>query len=196
MNISPFYQLPPIPEGLEELAELALDLRRSWSHAADELWERLEPELWALTRNPWLILQIVSTARLEKLAEDPLFRDLAARHLQAHRETLNGPAWFQQSHGRAVGTVAYFSMEFGLSEALPLHSGGLGILAGDFLKTASDLGVPLVGVGLLYQQGYFRQALDAAGSRLYPADPPRLRRRRRAVGGAAHPLVPVRGIVP
>jgi starch phosphorylase len=174
MNISPCYLLPPIPQGLEELTELALDLRWSWSHAADELWERMEPELWALTRNPWLILQTVASARLQKLADDPSFRDLVARHLQAHREALNGPAWFQQNYSGALGTVAYFSMEFGLSEALPLYSGGLGILAGDFLKTASDLGVPVVGVGLLYQQGYFRQALDASGSQMefYPYNDP------------------------
>ena len=174
MSISPCYLLPPIPESLEGLAELALDLRWSWSHAADELWERVDPELWALTRNPWLILQTVAAARLANLAGDPSFRNLVARHLQAHREALKGPTWFRQSHGDALGTVAYFSMEFGLSEALPLYSGGLGILAGDFLKTASDLGVPVVGVGLLYQQGYFRQALDAAGSQMefYPYNDP------------------------
>jgi starch phosphorylase len=174
MSVSPSYFLPPLPEALEGLAELALDLRWSWSHSADELWESIDPELWALTRNPWLILQTVANARLEKLADDPSFRDLVARHLQAHREALNGSAWFQQSHGDALGTVAYFSMEFGLSEALPLYAGGLGILAGDFLKTASDLGLPVVGMGLLYQQGYFRQALDAAGSQMefYPYNDP------------------------
>jgi glycogen phosphorylase len=174
MAVSPFNLLPAIPESLEGLAELATDLRWSWSHSADVLWERIDPEIWAVTRNPWLILQSVSTAHLEKLVEDRDFQELVENHVKAHRETLKETGWFAQTHGASPLTVAYFSMEFGLSEALPIYSGGLGILAGDHLKTSSDLGVPLVGIGLLYQQGYFRQALDADGSQIefYPYNDP------------------------
>jgi starch phosphorylase len=174
MTISPSLLVPPLPEGLEGLAELALDLRWSWSHTADVIWERIAPEAWELTRNPWLILQSASLSRLEELAQDPAFRKLVDEHLSAHREALGARSWFDQAYpGRGL-TVAYFSMEFGLGEALPIYSGGLGILAGDHLKTASDLGVPIVGVGLLYQQGYFRQTLDARGGQLefYPYNDP------------------------
>jgi starch phosphorylase len=174
MSISPYYLIPPLPKGLEGLAELALDLRWSWSHTADALWERLEPETWALTRNPWLILQTVSVTRLEELAHDAAFIKMVEEHLTAHQAALKDSAWFQRTHPGAQLTVAYFSMEFGLSEALPIYSGGLGILAGDHLKTASDLGFPLVGIGLLYQQGYFRQSLDARGvqTEFYPYNDP------------------------
>jgi starch phosphorylase len=174
MSISPYYLIPPLPKGLEGLAELALDLRWSWSHAADALWERLEPETWALTRSPWLILQTISVTRLEELAKDPSFIKMVEEHLQGHQAALKDTTWFRQTYPGSQLTVAYFSMEFGLSEALPIYSGGLGILAGDHLKTASDLGFPLVGIGLLYQQGYFRQSLDASGGQMefYPYNDP------------------------
>jgi len=164
MTISPYYLIPPLPGGLEGLADLALDLRWSWSHSTDPLWKCIDPELWAVTRNPWLILQTVAPTRLDALADDSAFRKLVNDHVKAQREALEGPAWFQQAYSQPPLSVAYFSTEFGLSEALPIYSGGLGILAGDHLKTASDLGFPLVGVGLLYQQGYFRQSLDARGA--------------------------------
>ncbi len=174
MTISAYYLIPPLPEGLEGLAEMGLDLRWSWSHATDPLWERLDPELWNLTRNPWLILQSVSYARLETLARDTDFRTQVEEQVKAHRKNLEQSSWFSEAHADASLTVAYFSMEFGLSEALPIYSGGLGILAGDYLKTASDLGVPAVGIGLLYQQGYFRQVIDAGGAQLefYPYNDP------------------------
>jgi starch phosphorylase len=174
MTISAYYLIPPLPEGLEGLAEIGLDLRWSWSHATDPLWERLDPELWNLTRNPWLILQSVSSARLQALTGDADFIRQLNEQVRAHRKNLQEPSWFSETHGAAPLTVAYFSMEFGLSEALPIYSGGLGILAGDYLKTASDLGVPVVGIGLLYQQGYFRQVIDAAGIQLefYPYNDP------------------------
>lgn len=183
MTYLPRYLLPVLPDGLEGLAELALDLRWSTSHAADAIWEHIDAERWALTRNPWLILQTVATAYLEVLAADAGFRKLVKGHVEAYRAALKEPAWFQQAHSSSSLTVAYFCMEFGLSEALPICSGGLGILAGDHLKTASDLGVPLTGVGLLYQQGYFRQAIDANGAQIesYPVNDP-----------SQLPLVPVR----
>jgi starch phosphorylase len=183
MTISPYYLIPPIPEGLEGLAEAGLDLRWSWSHAADHLWERIDPELWNLTRNPWLLLQSVSFARLKTLAQDPGFSKEVNEYLEKHRQSLAEPCWFSETHTSSPLTVAYFSMEFGLSEALPIYSGGLGILAGDHLKTASDLGVPIVGIGLLYQQGYFRQVIDVRGKQMefYPYNDP-----------AQLPILPVR----
>jgi len=157
------------------LTELALDLRWSWNHSTDELWAQLEPDLWDRTHNPWVVLQTASPARLEELLAQPEYTDRVARLLDARREYLGTPAWFQQNHtGTALTQVAYFSMEFGLSEALPIYSGGLGNVAGDQLKAASDLGVPVVGIGLLYQQGYFRQAIRDDGSQeaLYPYNEP------------------------
>ena len=177
------YFLPSMPEGLEGLTELALNLRWSWSHTADPLWEYIDPEMWNLTGNPWLILQTVSRTRLEALKSDARFRELMDKYVAAHRESLQTIRWFQQAYPLSPVTVAYFSMEYGLGEALPIYSGGLGILAGDYLKTASDLGVAAVGIGLLYQQGYFRQTLNADGSQreVYPYnDPTQL------------PIVPVR----
>ncbi|HKM89331.1 MAG TPA: alpha-glucan family phosphorylase, partial [Candidatus Acidoferrales bacterium] len=157
------------------LADLALDLRWSFKHSADKLWERLDPELWDLTHNPWVVLQTVSRERLERVTTDPDFQKLLA---DLHRERLTAEqpeAWFQRTHpGSPLGTVAYFSMEFMLSEALPIYSGGLGNVAGDQLKTASNLSVPVIGIGLLYQQGYFRQEIDAGGRQeaLYPFNDP------------------------
>jgi starch phosphorylase len=149
---------------LETLAELALDLRWSWIRDADEIWQRLDPSLWALTQNPWILLQTVSRDRLRGALADPAFRQRVDDLVRAKRDSAASPAWFQQRHPRApLSCVAYFSMEFMLSEALPIYSGGLGNVAGDQLKAASDLGVPVVGVGLLYQQGYFRQVIDQDG---------------------------------
>src|SRR5512143_1996002 len=151
--------LPHLPEELAALGELALDLRWSWSHATDVLWEQIDPALWALTHNPWLILQNTSGDRLRALAADPGFTTRLQELVAAHQEMLATPAWFQTAYPQStLKHVAYFSMEFGLSESLPIYSGGLGILAGDFLKTASDLGLPVIGIGLLWQRGYFRQS--------------------------------------
>jgi starch phosphorylase len=157
--------LPAEPEGIEDLLELALDLRWSWVHTEDELWAQLDPELWALTYNPWVVLQTVLRTKLQALLTDPAFRRQVDALVHTQRQYLQTPAWFQQAHAHApLSCVAYLSMEFMLSEALPIYAGGLGNVAGDQLKTASDLGVPVVGVGLLYQQGYFRQVLDAEGA--------------------------------
>jgi starch phosphorylase len=174
MPIPANYFLPSVPEGLGGLSELAMDLRWSWNHEADRLWEQIAPELWARTGNPWLILQNVSTARLNVLGADPIFRKILGDYVASYQNAMKKPSWFQQTHPESLLTVAYFSMEFGLSEALPLYSGGLGILAGDYMKTASDLGIPAIGIGLLYQQGYFRQVLDITGSQaeFYPYNDP------------------------
>ena len=153
---------------------LALDLSWSWSHSADEIWKRLDPELWELTGNPWLILHSMSKRKLDSLA-DRAFHKRVEQLLAELNEKNAAPAWFQTVHADSpLRTVAYFSMEFMLSEGLPIYSGGLGNVAGDQLKAASDLGVPVVGVGLLYQQGYFRQELDTRGDQqvLYPVNEP------------------------
>jgi starch phosphorylase len=162
-------------EGFDSLAELALDLRSSWNHATDPLWRQLDPELWELTQNPWVVLQTVSRDKLRRLLADPAFCSNVADFVQARRAAAEAPAWFQQAYPQSqLGCVAYFSMEFMLGEALPIYSGGLGNVAGDQLKAASDLGVPVIGVGLLYQQGYFRQVIDNDGAQqaLYPYNDP------------------------
>ena len=167
--------LPADLAGFDSLAELALDLRWSWNHATDAVWMALDPTLWELTQNPWVVLQTVSRDQIERVLADPGFRKNIEDLLQAKRQAAETPAWFQQKHGQApLTSVAYFSMEFMLSEALPIYSGGLGNVAGDQLKAASDLGVPVVGVGLLYQQGYFRQVIDKDGAQqaLYPYNDP------------------------
>ncbi len=166
---------PPEAAGSEALAQLALDLRWSWKHSSDQLWRRLDPELWDLTHNPWVILQTVSREKLQSAAGDATVRQYVEELLQEQHNTLQSPAWFQRAHPNSkLSSVAYFSMEFMLSEALPIYSGGLGNVAGDQLKAASDLGVPVIGIGLLYQQGYFRQEIDADGSQraLYPVNEP------------------------
>jgi glycogen phosphorylase len=159
----------------EALTELALDLRSSFHHPADRLWEWLDPELWELTHNPWIVLQTVSRDRLQSVMQDPEFQSLLVEVHQRRRAAEQSAAWFQKSHASAgLGMVALFSMEFMLSEALPIYSGGLGNVAGDQLKAASDLGVPVNGIGLLYQQGYFRQEIDSQGQQqaLYPYNDP------------------------
>ncbi len=161
--------------GMDELAELALDLRWSWNHGADDVWRPLAPELWDLTRNPWVILQTLGPDKLKDLAADVKFQTRVKTLARKMSTSRRDAAWFQKAYARAKLTqVAYFSMEFMLGEALPIYSGGLGNVAGDQLKAASDLGVPVVGVGLLYQEGYFRQALAADGSQLalYPINDP------------------------
>jgi starch phosphorylase len=172
----PIYSLLPTEvEGFDSLAELALDMRWSWNHAADEVWRQLDPDLWELTYNPWVVLQTVSRGRIERMTADPIFRKTVDDLVQAKRQAAEAPAWFQRTHSPSPLTcVAYFSMEFMLSEALPIYSGGLGNVAGDQLKASSDLGVPVVGVGLLYQQGYFRQAIDQDGTQqaLFPYNDP------------------------
>jgi glycogen phosphorylase len=175
MERMPTFLLRPLPAVLEPLATLALDLRWTWSHAGDVLWRRVNPDIWDRTRNPWVTLQESSQLRLDQVAQDPAFQDELQRLQAKHQQYLDDPAWYGRAHaGTGPRRIAYFSMEFGLGESLPLYAGGLGILAGDYLKTASDLGVPVVGVGLLYQEGYSRQVLDAAGrpQDLFPYNDP------------------------
>ena len=172
----PLYSLLPTDvAGFDSLAELALDMRWSWNHAADQVWRQLDPALWELTHNPWGVLQTVSRDQIERLSADPLFRERVDSLVRDKRQAAEMPAWFQQTYPQSSLTaVAYFSMEFMLSEALPIYSGGLGNVAGDQLKAASDLGVPVIGVGLLYSQGYFRQLIDNDGAQqaVFPYNDP------------------------
>src|SRR5580704_7995321 len=166
---------PNPPQGRDALTELAMDLRWTWNHCSDELWRRLDPALWELTYHPNVVLQSVSREKLAGALADPDFCRLLDQLMQAKREAETRPLLFQKKHpGAPLTCVVYFCMEFMLSEALPSYSGGLGNVAGDQLKAASNLGVPVVGVGLLYQHGYFRQVLDRDGAQqaLYPYNDP------------------------
>ncbi len=167
--------LPTDINGFDSLVELALDMRWSWNHSTDEVWRTLDPRLWELTHHPWDVLQTVSRQKVQDVLTDPVFRKKINDLVQARRQAAKSPAWFQQDHPQSpLSCIAYFSMEFMLSEALPIYSGGLGNVAGDQLKAASDLGVPVIGVGLLYQQGYFRQVIDRDGAQqaIYPYNDP------------------------
>ena len=162
-------------EGFDSLVELALDLSWAWNHVSDQIWRELDPVLWELTYNPWVMLQTVSREKLKQLFSEPVFRQHVNTLVQGRRHAYAQPPWFAKFHPQsALRSVAYFSMEFMLSEALPIYSGGLGNVAGDQLKAASDLGVPVTGVGLLYSQGYFRQIIDRDGAQqaLYPYNDP------------------------
>ena len=167
--------LRELPEPIADLLDLSLDLRWSWSHGTDAVWKMLDAGLWERTRNPWLVLQGTPYSHLESLAVDSWFLELLGR-VRQQRDAYYAArtVWDDVRPPNFDGPIAYFSMEFGLTEVLPIYSGGLGVLAGDHLKTASDLGVPIVGIGLLYDAGYFRQMLDAQGRQieLYPANLP------------------------
>lgn len=175
INKPVYSYLPKKQKEVNILSELALDLRWSWDHSADEIWRQLDPELWDITHNPWAVLQTISRDKFQSVIDDPKFRKRINFLLKSMKKANAAPAWFQKQHPKSSLTcVAYFCMEFMLSEALPIYSGGLGNVAGDQLKTASDLGVPVVGIGLLYQQGYFRQEIDIDGVQhaLYPFNDP------------------------
>jgi len=167
--------LPSDVEGVDTLVGLALDMRWSWNHAADELWRQLDPVLWDQTHNAWVVLLTVSREQLQNRLADPAFREKMNVLWQEKEQAAASPAWFQQKYPNSpLQTVAYFSMEYMLSEALPIYVGGLGNVAGDQLKSAADLGVPVVAIGLLYQQGYFRQTIDRNGDQqaLFPYNDP------------------------
>jgi starch phosphorylase len=176
--------LPNGVEGAEYLEELALDLRNCWEHGTDDIWRNLDEELWTRTHNPWVVLQTASRSKLKAVLADPRLRKQVVERAMNRRKRAQASTWFSRENPNPPLTaIAYFSMEFGLSESLPIYSGGLGNVAGDQLKAADDLGVPMIGVGLLYQRGYFRQFIDAGGTQnaLYPySDPGQL------------PIMPVR----
>ncbi|GAA4864939.1 alpha-glucan family phosphorylase [Kitasatospora terrestris] len=158
-----------LPEELQPLHELALNLRWSWHPETRELFRSVDPEVWAAVgEDPVRLLGEVPAARLAALATDRRFLRRLGDLADELRDYLSGPRWYQSARsGDAAGelpaAIAYFSPEYGIAAALPQYSGGLGILAGDHLKSASDLGVPLIGVGLFYRHGYFRQSLSRDG---------------------------------
>ena len=157
---------PTIPETLAALPELATNFHWAWDRDAMRLFERVWPGWTADDAHPAHMVRTTSSERLAALAEDQaVVRDLAAAKGRLDA-AITGPTWFAGRSDSPLGTVAYFSPEFGVTEALPQYSGGLGVLSGDHLKASSDLGVPLVGIGLLYTEGYFHQELDANGWQL------------------------------
>ncbi len=161
-----FQVIPSLPAALEGLRELAYNLRWAWDHDTIELFRRLDSELWESTgHNPVLMLGSIDQTELDAAARDESFLAHLDRTVnELHAYLTSSSTWFHRTYGSPGSTlVAYFSAEFGLTECLSVFAGGLGVLAGDHLKSASDLGIPLLGVGLLYQQGYFKQYLNAAG---------------------------------
>jgi len=164
-TIRTFTVLPTIPERLQALQKMAYNLWWVWNADAVELFRRISPELFeSLDHSPIRLGYVLPQSRLEELAHDESFLahlDRVAKHFDAY---MNGKTWFQETYPDETGLkVAYFSMEFGIHESVPVYSGGLGVLAGDHLKSASDLGLPLCGVSMMYREGYFRQYLNADG---------------------------------
>jgi glycogen phosphorylase len=167
---------PVLPQTLQPLGDLVMNLRWSWHLPTQDLFASIDPEAWEGNGgDPARLLGGLSPDRLDQLAADDAFVDrLRAAHADLE-QYLVGPRWYQQGEREDTPRcIAYFSPEFGITEALPQYSGGLGILAGDHLKTASDLGVPIVGVGLFYRHGYFRQSLSREGwqTEHYPVNDP------------------------
>jgi starch phosphorylase len=165
-SIHTFNVRPALPPSLQPLLRIAYNLRWSWDHGGIDLFRRLDRDLWeTCNRNPVLLLGSVQQAVLDAAARDDSF----LAHMKGVAEKLDSyvsgdRSWYRRNHGKENDMlVAYFSAEFGITECLSIFAGGLGVLAGDHLKASSDLGLPLVGVGLLYQQGYFRQRLNASG---------------------------------
>jgi starch phosphorylase len=160
---------------MDQLVELALNLHWCWNHSSDWIWKGLDAELWENTQNPWILLLTASKDKIAAQLANPGFRKVMQDCLAHKQKSFVEEGWFQKNYsGAGLSLVAYFSMEFMLTEALPIYSGGLGNVAGDQLKAASNLGVPVAAVGLLYGQGYFRQDFDANGNQeaLYPVNDP------------------------
>ena len=155
---------PKLPEALAPLHDLAMNLRWSWDEKTRDVFRWVDPDQWEVTgHDPVRLLGMVRRERLERLAKDQAFLTFLSEVSDDLSRYLASDRWFQNRESSPLRNIAYFSPEFGIAEALPQYSGGLGVLAGDHLKAASGLGIPLVGVGLLYRQGYFRQELNAEG---------------------------------
>ena len=153
-----------LPEPIAALGELASNLRWSWHPPTRDLFASLAPKRWAEVRHdPVALLGALTPEELEAIASDPQFVSRVEAAAADLDDYLTQPRWFQNLAGDKPASIAYFSPEFGITAVLPQYSGGLGILAGDHLKSASDLGVPIIGVGLLYQFGYFKQSLSREG---------------------------------
>jgi len=159
-----------LPPGLEGLGELAYNLWWSWTPRAGSLFSRMHPQVWARRRNPIPVLASIEPARWSELTADEDFMVDVSRLLdEFHRYLENGSdSWYRRRIEVAPadalpGPIGYFCAEYGIHESMQIYSGGLGILAGDHLKSASDAALPFIGVGLLYRRGYFRQQIDADG---------------------------------
>src|SRR5579864_8260028 len=164
-TIRTFQVFPDVPERVAALLELAHNLWWVWNPDAIELFRRLDRNLWeTVYHNPVKLLGTLPQEKLAAAADDDGYLAHLHRVYEDFKEHLSRPGWFKETHPDKQGMhVAYFSAEFGLHECLPIYSGGLGILAGDHLKSASELALPLVAVGLLYRNGYFQQYLSADG---------------------------------
>ncbi len=167
-------ELTTVPAARRALLRLARDLRPTFAHHPDEIWGRLDADLWRATHNRWVVAAAASDAAIAHLIGDPDGRRRLERLVTARDDEGRRSTWFDGLEQRAGFAVAYFSMEYMLSESLPIYSGGLGNVAGDQLKAASDLGVPVTGIGLLYQQGYFQQIIGEDGQQvaLHPFNDP------------------------
>jgi len=165
MNIREFRVHPSLPDNLQPLGDLAFNLRWCWDPDTVDLFRRLDRNLWeTCLHNPVLFLGRADQKRLEEISRDEGMLAFMERTLERHRSYMNAPSWFERTFPDLKHIkIAYFCAEFGLAECLPVYSGGLGMLAGDHLKSASDLGLPLIGIGLLYQCGYFHQYLNNDG---------------------------------
>ena len=156
--------IPTLPEPLAPLWEFSYILWWSWNKETIHTLHQIDPETWVDSkRDPLRLLAALQPAQLETLAADQQFTGRIEHIIAQFKRYLSHPTWFGQTHGQSRLQVAYFSAEFGLTDNLRICSGGLGVLAGDHLKAASDLGVPLIGVGLLYREGSFHQALNGDG---------------------------------
>ncbi len=164
-SVRSFTVLPALPEALKDLEVIARNMFWSWNPEFVELFKRVDSNLWSdCGHNPVKMLGNISQAKLDDLAENKGFLTQLQNTAEKLKSYLDRPTWYEKISSKTTGPIiAYFSAEFGIHECLPIYAGGLGILAGDHLKSASDLGVPLVGVGLLYQKGYFRQDLNVDG---------------------------------
>ena len=163
-NLRTFTVIPSLPPELEPLRKLSTNLWWSWSHEAISVFHRMERDLWEKTEhNPVRVLGSIPQARLDELAQNDGFLAHAQRVMESLKQYDRFQAWFEKTHPDRTARVAYFSAEYGITDCLPIYSGGLGVLAGDHIKSCSDLGIPLVGVGLLYRMGYFRQYLNRDG---------------------------------
>jgi glycogen phosphorylase len=164
-SVRNFTVLPALPDSLQDLDYVARNTFWAWNPSFVDLFKRIDPSLWVgCNHNPVKLLGSVSQSRLQALARNDSFLNELKQAADTLRSYLGASTWYEKACPQATKpTIAYFSAEFGLHECLPIYSGGLGILAGDHLKSASDLGLPLVGVGLMYQKGYFRQYLNIDG---------------------------------
>ena len=182
-----------LPERLAALERLSVNLRWSWDTPTQDLFASIDSTLWAAHGgDPVALLGAVSPRRLDELAGDGGFLDRLDGLAADLDDYLTRPLWFQEQDGAGMPAgIAYFSMEFGVAKVLPNYSGGLGILAGDHLKSASDLGLPLIAVGLLYRSGYFRQSLTAEGwqQETYPSLDPQGLPLRLLVDAAGDPAL-------